>query len=454
MKFEKSLEIDNQKYLSFIYIEDDELVFKIELNDKKTYYNRFTKENLNNLDKYFELFDDIKESFVIFETLLNEKEFSIDKQNGNLSFTIKDVVKKGKHITIHLVEESKDNIEYSNLSNQMKKIIDENDLILGIDLGTSYSCSSIMIDNNIIIIPNSLGKRITPSFVAFFGENKICVGELAKLLPSKERNIIYKTKTILGRKLKDKEIKEIKEDLPFNLIEDENSNLKIEIEKEQYYPEQISAMIIKKIIKDSEFYLSKKIKKEIKIKKAVITVPAYFNQKQREATYIAAQIAEIKIERMINEPTAASLACGLEFKENQKEFAFNLNQKKHHIIVIDFGGGTLDITLLEFNNEEKGGIYYDIKFTDGDTHLGGENFDLVLMEKCTNKDNLKDNKIKLPHNIRLKRACEKAKIELSTEKETYIILEDYLNGERLEKKITKKNFEEDCSIYLPNLKQK
>ena len=257
MKFEKRLEIDNQKYVSFTYIEDDELVFKIELNDKKTYYNRFTKKELDKLDKYFSQSDNIEESFYDFKALLNEKEFSIDKQNGNLSFTIKDVVKKGKHITIHLVEESKDNIEYSNLSNQMKKIIDENDLILGIDLGTSYSCSSIMIDNNIIIIPNSLGKRITPSFVAFFGENKICVGELAKLLPSKERNIIYKTKTILGRKLKDKEIKEIKEDLPFNLIEDENSNLKIEIEKEQYYPEQISAMIIKKIIKDSEFYLSK-----------------------------------------------------------------------------------------------------------------------------------------------------------------------------------------------------
>ena len=191
-------------------------------------------------------------------------------------------------------------------------------------------------------------------------------------------------------------------------------------------------MILKKIVKDSEFYLSKKLKKEIKINKAVITVPAYFNQKQRQATYIAAQIAGIEVERMINEPTAASLCYGFEYKENQQ----------NHIIVIDFGGGTLDITLLEYIKKEKiENTYYQIKFTYGDTHFGGDNFDFALMKKCTINDNLEGDKIKLPHNIRLKRACEKAKIKLSSTTETDIILEEYL-GKRIDVHVTRKDFEE------------
>ena len=129
---------------------------------------------------------------------------------------------------------------------------------------------------------------------------------------------------------------------------------------------------------------------------------------------------------MINEPKAAALAYVLEFKENQKECAFNWIKKNNILLLLIFEGGHLI------------GIYCDIKFTDGDTYLGGENFDLVLMEEWINKDNLKGNKIKLPHNIRLKRVCEKAKIELSSQSLAYIILEDYLNGERLEKNYKRK----------------
>ena len=199
----------------------------------------------------------------------------------------------------------------------MKKIIDRNELILGIDLGTTYSCASIMIDKNIVIIPNSLGIRTTPSYVTFLSENKICVGELAKLFPSNKKNIIYYTKRLLGKNINDMK------NLPFNLINDNKFNkLKIEVaignKTKQYYPEQISAMILKKIKDDSEYYLTKKIGKKIKINNTVITVPAYFNQKQREATKNAAKIINLNVKGMINEPTAASLAYGCESMENKK----------------------------------------------------------------------------------------------------------------------------------------
>ena len=171
-------------------------------------------------------------------------------------------------------------------------------------------------------------------------------------------------------------------------------------------------MLLNKLKIDSEYYLSKKIGKEIKIKKAVITVPAYFNQEQRESTKQAAEIINLEVVRMINEPTSASLAYGYEKEENEKG---------NYIIVIDFGGGTLDITLLNFIKNNKG-IYCDIKSSYGDTHFGGDDFDYILMKKCLNDSSFEKN---LPHNIRLKRACEKAKIKLSSSDKSKIILEEY-----------------------------
>ena len=221
------------------------------------------------------------------------------------------------------------------------------------------------------------------------------------------------TKRFFGRNINDEEIKKIEPDLPFDIKQDDELNhLKINInfnksenKPKEYYPEQISLLILKKLINDSEYYLSKKFNKEKKIKNAVITVPAYFNQKQREATIQAAEIIGLVVKRMINEPTAASLAYGINSSENDKKL----------ITVLDFGGGTLDLTLLQFIKNENG-IYYDIKFSYGNTHFGREDFDNILMNKCLKsigKEGIEIN-TKLECNVRLKRACEMAKMKLST----------------------------------------
>ena len=212
----------------------------------------------------------------------------------------------------------------------------------------------------------------------------ICVGELAKLQPSYEyKNIIYNAKRLLGRNINDKEIKEIIPDLPFDVMQDDELNqLKIGInfkelennKKEYYYPEQISALILKKLVTDSEYYLHKKFKTEIKIKNAVITVPAYFNQKQREATQQAAEIINLHVERMINEPTAASLAYGYNSLENSKKL----------ITVLDFGGGTLDLTLLQFIKNSKG-IYCDIN---GNIFKNGKTEDVLKPNNISNVYNI------------------------------------------------------------------
>jgi molecular chaperone DnaK (HSP70) len=249
-------------------------------------------------------------------------------------------------LSITLKKIDKDNdLSYNTLSEEMKKIIDKNELILGIDLGTTYSCASVMLDHRIVVIENSLGQRTTPSYVCFLKNKEICVGELAKLQPSKEyKYIIYNSKRLLGRNINDKEIKEIIPDLPFDVRQDDELNqLKININFKKegnkiFYPEQISALILKKIITDSEYYLQRLLNKNIIIKNAVITVPAYFNQKQREATYQAAKIINLNVKRMINEPTAASLAYGYKTIGNNNKL----------ITVLDFGGGTLDLTLLQF----------------------------------------------------------------------------------------------------------
>ena len=200
-------------------------------------------------------------------------------------------------------------------------------------------------------------------------------------------------------------------------------------------------MLLNKLKIDSEYYLSKKIGKEIKIKKAVITVPAYFNQEQRESTKQAAEIINLEVVRMINEPTSASLAYGYEKEENEKG---------NYIIVIDFGGGTLDITLLNFIKNNKG-IYCDIKSSYGDTHFGGDDFDYILMKKCLNDSSFEK---KLPHNIRLKRVCEKAKIKLSSFNKSKIILEEYQPSKNINIEITREEFEGLSKHLFDKFKQK
>ena len=320
----------------------------------------------------------------------------------------------------------------------MKNLIENNELILGIDLGTTYSSTAIIIDEKLIVIPNEFGLLSTPSFISIIDDKKRYIGDLAKLGASFDKNIIYSTKRLLGRKYNDKDINEIKNDLPFIIKKDNNSErIKIQINYEknkqeiikEYFPEQISAMLLNKLKTDSEYYLSKIIGKKIKIKKAVITVPAYFNQEQRESTKQAAEIINLEVVRMINEPTSASLAYGFEKEENENG---------EYIIVIDFGGGTLDMTLLNFMKKSNG-IYCDIKSSYGDTHFGGDDFDYILMKKCLEDDSSFQKN--LPHNIRLKRACEKAKIKLSSSDKSYIKLEEYLPSKNINIEITRDEFE-------------
>ena len=437
---------NNQNYNLKVFVDGNSISFKLELNNdiKKIFSNQFDQSYFSNMEETFEnrniknIFDDLYE-------ILDNGKYKIK----NDSSTAEIILHKNRNTTLifNLNEEIDEvNINYDCLSNEMKKIIDKNELILGIDLGTTYSCAAVMIDNHFIIIQNSLGEKTISSYVAFLSKNKIYVGDLAKVLPSNEKNIIFNLKRLIGKSYKDKEIKKIIDEklLPFDLIDDnEFDSLKIKVEFEldnkkeyhYYYPEQIYALILKKIIIDSEYFLSEKIgnDKKIQIKNVVITIPAYFNQKQRLATKNAAEIIGLNVKGMINEPTAASLAYSYKIRVNIIKY----------IVVIDFGGGTLDITLLKFEKNESM-TKCVVEFTYGDTNFGGENFDYILMEKCTNKSkkNLNQN---LSVNVRLKRVCEKAKINLTKQESTRILLEEYENKKNINEFVTRKQFKKYCS---------
>ena len=312
--------------------------------------------------------------------------------------------------------------------------------ILGIDLGTTFSCVSIFQSGKSIIIPNDLGERLTPSYVSFFENNERLVGTLAKERIIEKQEIIYSSKRLIGRKYQDKEIQNDIKYLPFKIIEDKNrERIKIKIEslenltKTEYYPEEILSMIFQKIKKDAEFFLKKKLNE------VVITTPAYFNQKQRISTKQAAEIAGLKVKKMINEPTAASIAYAFLEKEN-------LGDKN---LIFDFGGGTLDLTLLSYSKREK--IYCNILCSSGDTHLGGQDIDNLIYDKIFGKYESEINKYiednKLSKNsvnrakLRLLKACEKGKILLSFENEA-IILVDSLLSKNIKYKLKREDFNE------------
>ena len=467
----KDINKNHKIYNAKVYIDKDKIVFEIESESIK-YSNQYDLKKLQEF-KYFKQSDELNEELDYFKDLFDGN-FVIEHKGNNIELNFPQKRETIKFLLIE-INDNKD-IKYENLSEEMKKIIDNNELILGIDLGTTYSCAAVMIDKNIIVIRNSLGSTTTPSFINFINKNEVYVGELAKLLPSNVKNIIYNTKRIIGKSLDEEEIKEmiLKKNLPFNFKKDNerdllkivldfrsdeekdesvssnisgNSKSKSKKEEKQeensddiedFYPEQICSLILKKIIKDSEYYLTKKIGKEIKIKDCVITIPAYFNQKQREATMNSAKILGLNVKTMINEPTAASLAYAYD----------SIGNEDKHIIVIDFGGGTLDITSLRYKKNEEG-TYCDVKKTYGDTNFGGEDFDKILMAKCkewlltqiTKDQSLNLDKI---HNVRLKRACERAKIKLTDLKETNIHLENYLEYKTFNFGVTRKEFDYYC----------
>jgi len=275
--------------------------------------------------------------------------------------------------------------------------------VIGIDLGTTNSCVSIMDGTSPKVIENLEGKRTTPSIVGFTDSGERLVGEAAKRQAvTNASNTIFAVKRLIGRRNDDPKTKELASKVPYKITNAANGDAWVEVKGEKYAPSQISAMILQKMKETAENFLGQKVTK------AVITVPAYFNDSQRQATKDAGKIAGLDVLRIINEPTAAALAYGLD-KSGTKT-----------IVVYDLGGGTFDVSILEIGD----GVF-EVKSTNGDTFLGGEDFDLRILDylcnefKNTNGMDLKNDKLALQ---RLKEAAEKAKIELSSAMETEINL--------------------------------
>ncbi|RKY39835.1 MAG: molecular chaperone DnaK [Candidatus Omnitrophota bacterium] len=273
--------------------------------------------------------------------------------------------------------------------------------VIGIDLGTTNSCVAILEGGKPVVIPNAEGSRTTPSVVAFTKTGEILVGQVAKRQAiTNSENTIFSIKRFMGRR--HNEVEEEEKLVPYKVIADSKGNVKVKVREKEYTPPQISAFILQKMKETAENYLGEKVKR------AVITVPAYFNDSQRQATKDAGEIAGLEVLRIINEPTAASLAYGLDKKRNEK------------IAVFDLGGGTFDISILEIGE----GVF-EVKATNGDTHLGGDNFDQRIIDwlaeefKKQEGIDLREDRMALQ---RLKEAAEKAKCELSTTLQTEINL--------------------------------
>ncbi len=300
--------------------------------------------------------------------------------------------------------------------------------IIGIDLGTTNSCVAVMEGNDPVVIQNDEGRRTTPSIVAFLNNGERKVGD-----PAKRQAITNPTKTIQSIKrlmgLRYSEATKEISRVPFKVIKGDNDTIRVDIDGRFYTPQEISAMVLQKMKKTAEDYLGQTITE------AVITVPAYFNDSQRQATKEAGEIAGLTVKRILNEPTAAALAYGLDKKG-----------KDIHIAVYDLGGGTFDVSILEMGE----GVF-EVKSTNGDTHLGGDDFDNEIIQWMADEFQ-KEERVDLRKDPmalqRLKEAAEKAKIELSASQETEINL-PYVTAidgvpKHLVKKITRAKFEQLC----------
>ena len=297
--------------------------------------------------------------------------------------------------------------------------------IIGIDLGTTNSVVAIMEKGEVKIIPNAEGGRTTPSIVAFTKEGERLVGQVAKRQSiTNPENTVYSIKRFMGRRFG--EIAEESKMVPYKVIKGAKNDARVEVMGKQYSPPEISALILQKLKESAEDYLGEKVTE------AVITTPAYFNDSQRQATKDAGRIAGLEVKRIINEPTAAALAYGLDKKTDQM------------IAVFDFGGGTFDISILEIGEN-----IVEVKSTNGDTHLGGDNIDQRVIDWIVDEFK-KDQGIDLSKDKmvlqRLKEAAEKAKVELSSTKETEInlpfITADASGPKHLVMKLTRAKFEQ------------
>jgi len=313
--------------------------------------------------------------------------------------------------------------------------------ILGIDLGTTNSCMAIMEGGKPVVLENKEGARTTPSVVAETKTGERIVGQVAKRQAiTNPVNTLYSVKRLIGRRYSDKSVQYDKKLLPYEIVQGPNDTIKIKMNGKEYAPEEISAMILRKLKEDAESKLGEPVTE------AIITVPAYFDNSQREATKAAGKIAGFDVKRIINEPTAAALAYG---------FGKNKDEK---IVVYDFGGGTFDVTVLEVADVD-GQLSIEVKSTNGDTHLGGDDIDQALMnyimsefKKQTGID-LSNDKVAIQ---RIKDAAEKSKIELSSSLESQISLPFITQGangpEHLEMTLTRAKLEEIAMPFIERTK--
>jgi len=309
---------------------------------------------------------------------------------------------------------------------------------IGIDLGTTYSCVAVMRANKVEIIANDQGNRTTPSYVAFT-ETERLVGEAAKnQAASNPRNTVFDAKRLIGRNFDDKTVQDDMKLWPFKVVSDSNRPV-IEVEymgaTKRFKPEEISAMVLGKMRSTAEDFLGEKVTN------AVVTVPAYFNDSQRQSTKDAGTISGLNVLRIINEPTAAAIAYGL---DNASKMA----HKGHNVLIFDLGGGTFDVSLLTI---EEG--VFEVKATAGDTHLGGEDFDNRLVEhfkeefKRKYKKDLSGNDRALR---RLRTACERAKRTLSASTTASVEIDSLFEGIDFNSSITRARFEDLCGDYFRN----
>ena len=302
---------------------------------------------------------------------------------------------------------------------------------IGIDLGTTYSCVGVWQNERVEIIANDQGNRTTPSYVAFTDSERL-IGDAAKnQVAMNPTNTVFDAKRLIGRKLSDASVQSDMKHWPFNVVAKADGKPLLEVnymgEKKTFMPEEVSAMILVKMKETAEAFLGKEVKK------SVVTVPAYFNDSQRQATKDAGTISGMEILRIINEPTAAAIAYGLD----------KTDEAEKNILIFDLGGGTFDVTLLTID----GGIF-EVKATAGDTHLGGEDFDNRMVNhfveefKRKHKKDLTQNQRALR---RLRTACERAKRALSSAAQTSIEIDSLYEGVDFYTSVTRARFEELCA---------
>ena len=303
---------------------------------------------------------------------------------------------------------------------------------IGIDLGTTYSCVGVWQNGKVDIIPNDMGERTTPSYVAFTDTERL-VGDAAKnQITRNPTNTVFDAKRLIGRKFEDREVQEDIKLWPFKVVKDPKSDrpqvcITYQKQEKKFFAEEISAMVLQKLKQTANDFLGKEVKD------AIVTVPAYFNDSQRQATKDAGTISGLNVLRIINEPTAAAIAYGLDKQADKKE---------ENVLIFDLGGGTFDVSLLAL---EEG--LFEVKATNGNTHLGGEDFDNRLVEYCAGEFRRKTS-IDIKNNAkalrRVRAACEKAKKALSAATQATVDIDALMEGEDLNVVITRSKFEDLC----------